>query len=59
MNFVEANDSILQRWEEHNEKCEKTMNQQDPKFASDGIMFRGVIDQNERYSDPEKENELW
>ena len=59
MNFVEKNDSILQKWEEHNEKVEKTMNQQAPKFASDGIMFRGVIDQNERYSNPEKENELW
>lgn len=54
MNFVEKNDSILQKWKEHIEKVEK-----DPKFASDGIMFRGEIDQNERYSNPEKENELW
>ena len=59
MNFVEKNDSILQKWKEHNEKVEKTMNQQAPKFASDGIMFRGEIDQNERWSNPEKENELW
>ena len=64
MNFVEKNDSILQKWKEHNEKVEKTMNQQKPNFASDGIMFRGEIDQyladeNERWSDPEKENELW
>lgn len=59
MNFVEKNDSILQKWKEHNEKVEKTMNLQDPKFASDGIMFRGEIDQNERWSNPEKENELW
>ena len=59
MNFVEKNDSILQKWKEHNEKVEKTINQEDPKFASDGIMFRGEIDQNERYSNPEKENELW
>lgn len=64
MNFVEKNDSILQKWKEHNEKVEKTMNQQKPNFASDGIMFRGEIDQyladkNERYSDPKKENELW
>ena len=59
MNFVEKNDSILQKWKEHNEKVED-----DPKFASDGIMFRGEIDQyskdqNERCSNPEKENELW
>ena len=54
MNFVEKNDSILQKWKEHIEKVED-----DPKFASDGIMFRGEIDQNERYSNPEKENELW
>ena len=59
MNFVEKNDSILQKWKEHIEKVEK-----DPKFASDGIMFRGEIDQysadqNERWSNPEKENELW
>ena len=64
MNFVEKNDSILQKWKEHNEKVEKTMNQQKPNFASDGIMFRGEIDQyladeNERWSNPEKENELW
>lgn len=59
MNFVEKNDSILQKWKEHNEKVEKTMKQQDPNFALDGIMFRGEIDQNERYSNPEKENELW
>ena len=54
MNFVETNDSILQKWEEHIEKVEEN-----PKFASDGIMFRGEIDQNERWSDPKKENELW
>ena len=59
MNFVEKNDSILQKWKEHIEKFEKN-----PKFASDGIMFRGAIEQrstgeNERYSNPEKENELW
>ena len=54
MNFVETNDSILQKWEEHIEKVEEN-----PKFASDGIMFRGEIDQNERDSNPEKENELW
>ena len=59
MNFVEKNDSILQKWKEHNEKVEKTMKQQDPNFALDGIMFRGEIDQNERWSNPEKENELW
>ena len=59
MNFVEKNDSILQKWKEHIEKVEEN-----PKFALDGIMFRGEIDQyskdqNERYSNPEKENELW
>ena len=59
MNFVEKNDSILQKWKEHNEKVEKN-----PNFASDGIMFRGEIDQysadqNERWPNPEKENELW
>ncbi len=64
MNFVEKNNSILQKWKEHNEKVEKTMNKQKPNFASDGIMFRGEIDQyladeNERWSNPEKENELW
>ena len=60
MNFVEKNDSILQKWKEQIEKFgENTKN-----FASDGIMFRGEIDQyfadeNERYSNPKKENELW
>lgn len=59
MNFVEKNDSILQKWKEHIEKVEEN-----PKFAADGIMFRGEIEQrfpgqNERYSNPEKENELW
>lgn len=59
MNFVEKNDSILQKWKEHIEKVEEN-----PNFASDGIMFRGEIDQysadqNERCSNPEKENELW
>lgn len=55
MNFVEKNDSILQKWKEHIEKVEK----KSPNFASDGIMFRGEIEQNERWSNPEKENELW
>ena len=60
MNFVEKNDSILQKWKEQIEKFGE-----DPEeFASDGIMFRGVIEQrsagqNERYSNPKKENELW
>lgn len=59
MNFVEKNDSILQKWKEHIEKVEEN-----PNFASDGIMFRGEIDQysadqNERWPNPEKENELW
>ena len=54
MNFVEKNDSILQKWKEHIEKVEEN-----PEFSSDGIIFRGEIDQNERYSNPEKENELW
>lgn len=60
MNFVEKNDSILQKWKEQIEKFGE-----DPKkFASDGIMFRGEIDQyfadeNERWSNPKKENELW
>lgn len=60
MNFVEKNDSILQKWKEHNEKA----GENPERFALDGIMFRGEIDQyftneNERYSNPEKENELW
>ena len=45
MNFVEKNDSILQKWKEHIEKVEEN-----PEFSSDGIIFRGEIDQNERYS---------
>ena len=58
MNFVEKNDSIIQKWKEHIEKVEEN-----PNFASDGIMFRGEIDQysadqNERWPNPEKENEL-
>ena len=55
--YVEENDRILKEWQKSNEEHDET------NFADDGIMYRGIFEENdcgtERYSDKEKENKLW
>lgn len=55
--YVEENERILKEWRKCNEEYGET------NFADDGIMYRGIIEENdygtERYSDKEKENKIW
>lgn len=55
--YVAENDRILNEWQKSNEEHGET------NFAKDGIMYRGIIEENdcgtERYSDKEKENKIW
>ena len=51
--YVAENERILKEWRESNEAHGEA------NFADDGIMYRGIIDDIERYSDKEKENEMW
>ena len=55
--YVAENERILGVWRKNNEKFHET------KFADDGIMYRGKIEQiengTERYSNKELENRIW